>query len=108
MPLSMKTVYKHQQYGAGYGIVEDVGGIGGLESLAKALKRGKGREYNDYCAWLDSSTFDLEAFNIDDMNFRLKKLMRVYKDIYENGYEPTKKMLSILLREYQDKGSRGY
>jgi hypothetical protein len=94
--------------GAGYGIVEDVGGIGGLEELAKVLKKGSGSKYKEICEWLDSTTLDLEAFDVDDANFRLKKLMRVYKEIYEYGYEPTDRMLKVLLREYQGKGSRGY
>ena len=94
--------------GEGFGIIEDVGGTGGLEELAKALKKGSGKKYNDFCAWLGSTTLDLEAFDKDDMNFRLKKLMRVYKEIYEYHYAPTDKMLAVLNREYQGKGSRGY
>lgn len=94
--------------GKGFGIIEDVGGPGGLERLSRSLKKGKGEEYEDDCSWLDSTTLDLDAFDIDDINFRLKKLIRVYRDCYERRYEPTEKSLSILLREYQDKGSRGY
>jgi hypothetical protein len=94
--------------GAGFGIVEDVGGVGGLESLAKALKKSKGREYDEFCEWLGTTALDLDTFDMDDMNFRLKKLVRVYKEIYEYHYEPTDRMLGILLRKYQGKGSRGY
>jgi hypothetical protein len=94
--------------GEGFGIIEDVGGTSGLEELAIALKKGKGQEYDDFCAWLDSTTLDLESFDRDDMNFRVKKLMRVYKEIYEYHYAPTDKMLGMLLREYQGKGARGY
>ncbi len=94
--------------GKGFGIIEDVGGAGGLENLAKSLKKGKGKEYKDFCSWLDSSSLDLSAFDIEDMNFRLKKLIRVYRESYEYHNEPTKKSLSLLLREYQGKGSRGY
>jgi len=94
--------------GDGFGIIEDVGGVGGLENLAKVLKKGKGKEYKEVCDWLDSYSLDLEAFDIDDMNFRLKKLLRVYRESYEYNYEPTKKSLSLLLREYKGKGSRGY
>lgn len=94
--------------GEGYGIVEDVGGIGGLEELAKALKKGSGREYKEFCDWLDSEALDLESFDIDDMNFRVKKLMRVYRELYEYNWEPTDYMLGILLRKDQGKGSRGY
>jgi hypothetical protein len=94
--------------GAGYGIVEDVGGTGGLTELAKALKKGSGKKYDDFCAWLGTTTLDLEAFDKNDMNFRLKKLMRVYKDIYEYHLRPTDKILAVLNREYQGKGSREY
>jgi hypothetical protein len=94
--------------GEGYGIIEDVGGVWGLKSLAKTLKKGKGREYDNFCAWLGTTTLDLKTFDIDDMNFRLKKLIRVYKDIYEYDCEPTKRMQGVLLREYKDKGPRGY
>jgi hypothetical protein len=53
-------------------------------------------------------TLDLEAFAIDDLNFRLKKLMRVYRETYEYDYEPTDRMLKVLLREYQGKGECEY
>ncbi len=62
----------------------------------------------DFCAWLGTITLDLTAFDIDDMNFRLKKLIRVYKEIYEYHYEPTERSLGLLLREYKHKGVRGY
>ncbi len=94
--------------GEGFGIIEDIGGVGGLEDLAKALKKGKGKEYKEYCLWLDSTLLDLNAFDIDDMNFRLKKLIRVYKDTYEYCYEPTDRSIDLLLRKYKGKGARGY
>lgn len=94
--------------GEGFGIIEDVGGVSGLEELAKTLKKGKGKAYKEFCDWLGTTTLDLTAFDIDDMNFRLKKLLRVYKDIYEYRYQPTEKSLGLLIREYQGKGSRGY
>lgn len=94
--------------GEGFGIIEDVGGVTGLGNLAKAFKKGKGKEYYDFCEWLGTITLDLTAFDIDDMNFRLKKLIRVYKEIYEYHYEPTERSLGLLLREYKHKGVRGY
>jgi hypothetical protein len=33
---------------------------------------------------------DLDTFNLDDMNFRLKKVPRIYADAFEHGLEPTK------------------
>jgi hypothetical protein len=94
--------------GKGYGIVEDVGGTTGLSELAKVLKRGSGREYDEFCEWLGSTTLNLKAFDKDDMNFRLKKLMRVYKDIYEYRHPPTDRMLKVLNRKHLGKGLRGY
>ncbi|MCL1880540.1 MAG: plasmid pRiA4b ORF-3 family protein [Actinomycetia bacterium] len=93
--------------GEGFGIVEDVGGIPGLEEIARALKKGSGKKYDDFCAWFGSITLNLEAFDKDDMNFRLKKLIRVYKEIYEYHYTPTDRMVKVLNREYLGKGSRG-
>lgn len=94
--------------GQGYGIVEDVGGPGGLAELAQILKKGTGEEYEDMIRWLDSTTLDLSDFDKDDINFRLKKLVRVYRDIYEKNLEPTKKSFDLLTRQYLGKGVRGY
>jgi hypothetical protein len=94
--------------GAGYGIIEDVGGPDGLAKLAKILKKGSGKEYVEYCEWLGSTTLDLGAFDIDDANFRLKRLMRVYRDIYELGAQPSDRMLALFDRKYLGKGPRGY
>ena len=41
------------------------------------------------------------AFDIDDMNFRLKKIPRIYADAYELGLEPTKRSLDLLERKYR-------
>jgi hypothetical protein len=57
--------------------------------------------------WLGTTALDLESFDIDDANFRVKKLKHVYKDIYEYNLRPTDKMLSVLNREYLGKSSRG-
>ncbi|MDR1753352.1 MAG: plasmid pRiA4b ORF-3 family protein, partial [Eubacterium sp.] len=38
--------------GAGFGIVEDVGGTSGLEDLAKAFKKKKGADYKEFSEWL--------------------------------------------------------
>jgi hypothetical protein len=94
--------------GEGYGIIEDVGGVRGLDELAKVLKEGSGEEYDEYREWLGSATLDLETFDIDDANFRLKKLARVYKNIYEYHKPPSDKSLALLTRAYQGKGPRGY
>jgi hypothetical protein len=94
--------------GEGYGIIEDVGGIWGLTELVKAFKNKKGERYKELCEWaelinLDISTFDISSFDLDDMNFRLKKLPRIYQDIYEYDLEPTKASIDLLERKYLKK-----
>jgi hypothetical protein len=94
--------------GEGFGIVENVGGVGGLTELANVLKKGKGQEYKEYCEWLGTKKLDLTKFDMDDMNYRIKKLVRVYKKIYEDHEGPSAKTISILLRQDQGKGPMGY
>jgi hypothetical protein len=94
--------------GEGYGIIEDVGGIWGLTEFVEAFKKKKGGHYKELCEWaefigLDISTFDISAFDFDDMNFRLKKLPRIYQDIYEYDLEPTKASINLLERKYLKK-----
>ena len=94
--------------GEGYGIIEDVGGPGGLEEFAEAMKKGKGKAYEEFRGWLGIDHLDMEAFDRDDMNFRLKKLIRVYRDMYEYHLEPTEQSYKLLYREYKKpKGSAG-
>lgn len=90
--------------GAGFGIVEDVGGIGGLEDLAKAFKKKSGEEYIQFSEWLGVEDFDLSAFDLDDMNFRLKKIPRIYKQSYEDRLRPTQKSIDLIERKYLKKG----
>lgn len=87
--------------GEGYGIVEDCGGTGGLEEIAKAFAKKKGTKYKEYSEWLGTDTLDLRSFDIDDMNFRLKKVPRIYADAYEYGLEPTKRSMDLLERKYK-------
>jgi tetrahydromethanopterin S-methyltransferase subunit B len=44
---------------------------------------------------------DLISFDIADMNFRLKKVPRIYADAYEHGLEPTKQSMNLLERKYK-------
>jgi hypothetical protein len=87
--------------GAGYGIIENCGGAPGLSELARAFKKKKGKQYNEFCEWLGIENLDLSAFDIDDMNFRLKKVPRIYADIYERQLEPTKRSIDLLERKYR-------
>jgi len=87
--------------GEGFGIIEDCGGTSGLEDIAKTFKKKKGKQYEEYCDWLGCVDLDLLEFDIDDMNFRLKKVPRIYTDSYENGLEPTKQSMDLLMRKYK-------
>lgn len=87
--------------GEGYGIIEDCGGPGGLEYLAKIFGRREEQEYEDYKKWLGKEELDLNMFDLDDINYRLKKLPRIYRDIYEYGLEPTAQSMKLLKREYK-------
>lgn len=87
--------------GEGFGIIEDCGGVGGLDDLAKAFKKKKGRQYDEYREWLGIDDLDLTSLDIDDINFRLKKLPRIYKECYEYGYEPTQRSIDLIERKYK-------
>ena len=89
--------------GEGFGIIEDVGGVGGLEDFAKAFKKKKGADYKQFNEWLGTSDFDIAAFDLDDMNFRLKKIPRIYKQCYEDRLTPTQKSIDLIERKYLQK-----
>ena len=86
--------------GEGFGIVEDCGGTNGLAELIKALKKKKGSRYSELREWLGADDFDINAFNVEDMNFRLKKIPRIYKQCYEDRLIPTQKSIDLIEREY--------
>jgi len=91
--------------GAGLGIVEDAGGVGGLVELAKAFKKKKGADYKQFSEWLGVDDLDLSAFDLDDMNFRLKKIPRIYKQCYEDRITPTQYSINLIERKYLKKKS---
>ena len=88
--------------GEGFGIIEDCGGTYALVELAKAFKKKTGRQYNEYREWLGIDDLDLTAFDLDDLNFRLKKLPRIFKETYEYDYEPTKRSIDLIERKYKE------
>ena len=87
--------------GEGFGIIEDCGGTMGLEDIQKAFEIKKGEDYEMYSNWLGQDELDLSKCNLDDLNFRIKKLPRIFKDSYEYGLEPTERAIKILDREYK-------
>ena len=87
--------------GEGFGIIEDCGGTMGLEDIKKAFEIKKGEDYEMYSNWLGKDELDLEKCDLEDLNFRLKKLPRIFKDSYEYGLEPTERSIKILERDYK-------
>lgn len=89
--------------GEGFGIVEDCGGTGGLEDITKAFKKKSGKAYQEYCDWLGTTELDLFMFDIDEMNVRIKKIPRIFADIYEKHLEPTKQSINLIERKTKTK-----
>ena len=46
--------------GKGYGIIDDCGGIPGLERIAEAFKKKEGQAYEQCCEWLGTHELDLK------------------------------------------------
>lgn len=86
--------------GEGFGIIEDCGGPSGLMDIAEAFQKKKGEPYAEYREWLGVSELDLSRFDRDDINFRLKKIPRIFADIYENELEPTRRSINLIERKY--------
>ena len=88
--------------GAGFGIVEGIGGVGGLADLAKAFKTKKGADYKQFS---ETACDDLvlSAFDLADMNFRLKRIPRIYKQYYEDKITPTQQSINLIERKYHRK-----
>lgn len=87
--------------GDGFGIIEDCGGVWGLAELAKAFKKKKGKVYNQFREWLEADDLDLDTFDLDDMNFRLKKIPRIYMQAYEQDLSPTQRSIDLIERRYK-------
>jgi hypothetical protein len=67
------------------------------------FRKKSGKSYEAFREWLGVDELNLDEFDIDDMNFRLKKVPRIYTDIYEHELPPTKQSLKLLTREYKKK-----
>lgn len=54
--------------GEGLGIIENCGGIPGLEEIRKVFKKKSGEDYENFKEWLGVSELDFDAFNKDEIN----------------------------------------
>lgn len=55
-------------------------------------------------SWLGVEDLDLAAFDLEDINFRLRKLPRIYADIYERDLAPSRASEKLIARKYKEKG----
>ena len=44
--------------------------------------------------------FYFDNFDVEDMNFRMRKLPRIYKERYEQELRPTMRQIKIMKRKY--------
>lgn len=93
--------------GEGYGIIEDCGGPDSLAKIKSAYDLKSGKCYKQYVDWIGDAELDLTRFDLEDMNFRLKKVPLIFKKIYEDDYAPTKQSLEVLNRTYQENICQG-
>lgn len=56
--------------------------------------------YKELRDWLGVDELDMSTFDVDDMNFRLKELPRIYKQIYEDRVTPTQRSIDLIERRY--------
>lgn len=86
--------------GDGFGIIEDCGGVGGLKEIDRAFKKKKGRQYKEYAEWLGREDLNMASFDVGDINFRLKKLPRIYRDCYEGRGVLSQRAIDLIERRY--------
>lgn len=92
---SPASVFPRVLEGSGFGIIEDCGGVPGLVDIAAAFQKKSGEAFEEYSEWLGVTELDLNLFDLDDMNFHLKKLPRIFYEIYEKDLKPTKRSISF-------------
>ncbi len=69
--------------GEGYGIIEDCGGVGGLEEIVKAYASKSGEEYQNYVDVFGKKDFNLEEFDVSNMTYIAKCANCIFKEAYE-------------------------
>ena len=85
--------------GAGFGMLEDCGGIWMLNDIVKAYKTKKSRLYKDMSEWLGMDDFDFSSFDVSEMNERLQVVPAIFKRSYEERKVPTDAEIRYIDRE---------
>lgn len=92
--------------GKGFGIVENVGGVDALKEFGHDLKRSDD-QLNDFGTMLPEPLFDvadvftLNYYNQDELNWRLKRLIRYYRQAYD-GIEISNHAIDLIERYYPE------
>jgi len=73
--------------GVGYGIIEDCGGVGGLEHIVELCNSRSGREYDEFVAWPGLVEFDIKHFDCSSMNNSLLEIVTLIRHAYETPSE---------------------
>lgn len=85
--------------GAGFGMLEDCGGVWMLNDIVKAYKTKKSRLYKDMSEWLGKDDFDFSSFDVSEMNERLQVVPKIFKRSYEERKVPTDAEICYIYRE---------
>jgi hypothetical protein len=116
VPMAIENEFMDEKYrsgkyprvieGEGYGIIEDCGGVYRLADIMDACKTKTGEDYKEISEWLDIDDLDLTKFDKKDMNFRLKKIPKIYETVYD-GYELNEEEVYLIERGYLEEQSIG-
>ena len=68
--------------GKGLGIIEDCGGVYGLENLRNVFQKKSGEEYEELSTWLGTKELDLDFFDIKRCNAIIKSKMKIFEENY--------------------------
>lgn len=100
--------------GSGFGIIEQLSGAKGLKEAREKLKK---RNWINYLNYTNYKTYDnrihqpkrlgksndrlyLDDFDVEDMNYRIRKLPKIFKERYEQELRPTIKQIKLMKRKY--------
>jgi hypothetical protein len=83
-----KTQLPRVLKGKGYGIVEDCGGVWGLEELVESFEKKEGERYESIREWTGMDDFDITKFDLDEMNAKLNTTALSLSTGYETMFWP--------------------
>jgi hypothetical protein len=85
--------------GEGFGILEDAGGVWGLQEIAKACLNKKSKKCLEYASWYGIKDLDIALFDKTEMNDRLRVIPQIFKRSYEKKQSPSQSEIDYLDRK---------